>query len=204
MKLGWKKTENEWRKQLLSYAKGKVLEISVGEGINFEHYPPQVNATVTDMSARMIEKAKQLAIENGIKAEFIVSREEDLQFEPHSFDTIVSIFSLCAYGDPVQVLNQFNTWCKPDGTILIMEHGLSKYGIGRFLQRLWEPYHYRKTGCHLNMDIKTILENSAPRIKRVERKLGGIIYMIWASPAQTVNRNRYLINNSKNNKDSSF
>jgi ubiquinone/menaquinone biosynthesis C-methylase UbiE len=178
----WKHKEQKWRKQLLSYAHGRLLEISVGEGANFLHYPPQVEATVTDLSARMIEKAKARARETGIKAEFIVSRTEDLNFARHSFDSIVSIFSLCAYGQPVQVLNQFNTWCKPGGSILLMDHGLSSYRLGRVFQKFWEPFHYRKTGCHLNLDIKSILESASLRVKHVERKFGGVIYMVWASP----------------------
>ena len=76
----WKHKEQKWRKQLLSYAHGRLLEISVGEGANFPHYPPQVEATVTDLSARMIEKAKARARETGVKAEFIVSKNRGLEF----------------------------------------------------------------------------------------------------------------------------
>ena len=177
-----KNFDHSWRKQLLSYAKGKVLEISVGTGTNFNYYPLAVEVVATDTSIRMIEKAKTKAAENGVKATFMVAPVEELQLEANSFNTIVSTFSLCESGNPLWILNQFNKWCKPNGTILLLEHGLSNNSIIRWLQKKWAPQYYKKTGCHPDTDIKDILEHAAPVIKKVEQKMGGTIYMIWASP----------------------
>jgi ubiquinone/menaquinone biosynthesis C-methylase UbiE len=173
---------DRWRRQLLSYAQGHVLEISPGECNNFRFYPMKVKLTVADMSSRVIDRAKMKAIEHGVNASFITASVEELQLEPGSFDTIVSTFSLCAYEDPVAVLSQFNTWCRPGGSILLMEHGLSRYAFVRWIQQKWESHHFRRTGCHLDMDIKAIVESSQPRIQRIERRLGGIIYLVWATP----------------------
>jgi ubiquinone/menaquinone biosynthesis C-methylase UbiE len=178
-----KNFDDRWRRQLLSYAKGCVLEVCVGAGYNFKFYPCQVNITATDLSARMVEKAKLVAAENGSRAEFIVSAVEDLQLQPQSFDTIVSTLSMCAYEDPGEVLNQFNNWCKPGGIILLMEHGLSKYGFLRWLQRKWSPYHYNKMGCHLDRDMVSIISKSKLKIKKIERKVVGIIILVWAAPS---------------------
>jgi ubiquinone/menaquinone biosynthesis C-methylase UbiE len=178
-----KNLDDRWRRQLLSYAKGNVLEVCVGAGVNFKFYPYQVNVTATDLSGRLIEKAKLVAAENGSKAEFIVSTVEDLQLRPQSFDTIVSTLSMCAYENPGEVLNQFNNWCKPGGTVLLMEHGLSKYGFLRWLQRKWSPYHYNRLGCHLDRDMISLISNSRLQIKRIERKVAGIIVLVWAAPS---------------------
>jgi ubiquinone/menaquinone biosynthesis C-methylase UbiE len=173
---------DRWRRQLLSYAQGQVLEISPGEGNNFRFYPLKVKLTVADMSTKIIDKAKVKAMEYGVNASFIKGSVDQLEFGPGSFDTIVSTFSLCAYEDPVMVLSRFNTWCRPGGSILLMEHGLSRYAFVRWVQQKWESHHFRRTGCHLDMDIKAIVESSQPRIQRIERKMGGIIYLVWASP----------------------
>jgi ubiquinone/menaquinone biosynthesis C-methylase UbiE len=50
-------------------------------------------------------------MERGLKASFIVSPVEELQFGIESFDTIVSTFTLCAYENPASVLTQMNSWC---------------------------------------------------------------------------------------------
>ena len=179
--------DHRWRKQLLSYAKGNVLEVSVGTGINFSYYPVKVTVVATDTSSRTIEKAKQEAMEKGVKSTFMLSSIDELRVPPHSFDTIVSTFSLCAVNNPVQVLNRFNDWCKPDGTILLLEHGLSTNRVFRWFQKRWSRLHYIKTGCHLDTDLQTVLEQTNPVIKRIERRLGGIVYLVWASPAKKYN-----------------
>jgi ubiquinone/menaquinone biosynthesis C-methylase UbiE len=181
MKTSWKKLEHKWRKQLLAYAKGNILEVGVGVGNNFKYYPMSANVTATDMSARVMEKAKAEAINKGIKATFIVSPVEVLQLKKQSFDTIVSTFSLSAYENPEKVLEQFNEWCKPDGMILLLEYGLSKYKIVSWVQKKWNPIHYKRTGSHINRDILRIITASGLHVKRVEVKYLGIVYLIWAS-----------------------
>lgn len=175
--------ESLWRKQLLSYAKGHVLEVSVGEGLNFPYYPQRVKVTATDTSARIIEKARKVAIDKAVNARFVVSPVGSLQLPPHSFDTIVSTFSLCACENPVQVLNRFNEWCKPGGNILLLEHGLSNLRGLQWLQQKCDNWYYKKSGCHLDKNIKAVLECAEPTIKRIERKAAGIIYMAWLNPA---------------------
>jgi ubiquinone/menaquinone biosynthesis C-methylase UbiE len=181
MKIRWNELEQEWRKQLLSYSKGHILEVGVEEGVNFKYYPLGVSVTATDISARMIEKAKKEAMLRGVKTNFIVSATEDLKLPEHSFDTIISTFSLSAYEDPVSALHQFNRWCKPDGKILLLEYGLSKYGVVNWLQRKWEPYHYKRTGSHINRDMLSIISGSKLQVKRVEIKYAGIVYLVWAT-----------------------
>jgi len=181
MKTSWKKLEHKWRKQLLAYAKGNILEVGVGVGNNFKYYPMSANVTATDMSARVMEKAKVEAINKGIKATFIISPVEKLQLQKQYYDTIVSTFSLCAYEDPALVLNRFNEWCKPGGLILLLEYGLSKHNIVRWIQKKYEPLHYKRTGSHIDRDIRSIISVSGLQIKRVEVKYLGTVYLIWAS-----------------------
>jgi len=130
----------------------------------------------------MIEKAKEAAADADIKATFITSSVEDLNFETGSFDTIVSTLSLCAYNDPVHLLNLFNRWCKKNGLILLLEHGVSRYKLFHWLQNRFDNLQYRRIGCHANRDILHIVKDSGLKIKMYERKLFGIMYLIWAKP----------------------
>ncbi|MFC4617728.1 class I SAM-dependent methyltransferase [Camelliibacillus cellulosilyticus] len=50
-----------WRKQLLSSARGNILELAVGAGNNFPFYPPGAEVTAVDFSPLMLEKAKKIA-----------------------------------------------------------------------------------------------------------------------------------------------
>ena len=181
MKISWQAQEDKWRKELLSHATGNVLEVEAGTGNNFKYYPEGVTITATDMSARMIDKAKVEAEARGLRTRFISSSIEDLQLEQQSFDTIVSTFSLSAYQNPSFVLNLFNTWCKPDGTILLLEYGLSKHDIINWMQRKWASWHYNRTGTHIDRDMLGLISASRLRIKKVEVKYVGIVYLVWAT-----------------------
>ena len=181
MKISWQVQEDKWRKELLSHATGNILEVEAGTGNNFKYYPEGVTITATDMSARMIDKAKVEAEARGIKTRFISSSIEYLQLEHQSFDTIVSTFSLSAYQNPTLVLNLFNTWCKPDGAILLLEYGLSRYDIVNWMQRKWGSYHYRRTGTRIDRDMLTLISGSRFRIKKIEVKYAGIVYLVWAA-----------------------
>jgi ubiquinone/menaquinone biosynthesis C-methylase UbiE len=180
MKKQHKAFADKWRKQLLSFAKGEVLEVNVGTGENFNYYPLTVKVTATDMSGRLIEVARKSANEAGVKTNFIVSRMEDLKLPSGYYDTVVSTFSMCAYENPATVLNQFSQWCKKEGNILLMEHGLSSNKLVSWIQRKWAPFHLKKTGCHFDRNIEKILGESNLRVLKIEKKLAGIVQLIWA------------------------
>ena len=181
MKISWNALEQQWRKQLFADAVGKVLEVEVGTGNNFKYYPAGVTVTATDMSARLIEKAKAEAAVCGVRTEFIVSPFEELQLQRQSFDTVISTFTLSAYQNPVEVLERFNSWCRADGKILLMDYGLSQCGIVSWLQQKWGTYHYKRTGSHIDKDLLAIISASRLKTKRIEVKYGGMVYLVWAS-----------------------
>jgi ubiquinone/menaquinone biosynthesis C-methylase UbiE len=174
--------DHRWRKQLLAFARGKILEVSVGAGANFAFYPKNTEITAVDLSGEMIKKARESAEDSGIRAEFIQSAVEDLDFASESFDTIVSTLSLCAYDNPVYILELFKKWCGKNGIILLLEHGISKYRFVHWIQDRLDTFQYRKIGCHANRDIMALVRQSGLRIKMYERKFLGAIYLIWARP----------------------
>jgi ubiquinone/menaquinone biosynthesis C-methylase UbiE len=174
--------DQKWRRELLAFARGNILEVSVGAGANFKFYPPDSNITGVDISPAMIEKAKEAAMETGISARFMVSAVEELEFQPQSFDTIVSTLSVCAYPDPVNVLQKMNGWCKKEGSILLMEHGQSSYKLLQWVQHAYDPLQYRFIGCHADRNILQVVQQAGLEITKCERKFMGIIYLVWAKP----------------------
>jgi ubiquinone/menaquinone biosynthesis C-methylase UbiE len=178
---GWKKKESRWRRQLLSYAKGNVLELATGEGNNFSYYPVGVHVTATDMSARILEKAKVKAKESGVLSDFIASPVEKLALPEKKFDTIVCTFFLSSLDNPEKTLWQIGKWCRPGGNILIMDYGLSRIKPVSWLQRKWEKLNYKRTGCFLSHDLLKLFGDLNIRLKRTEVKLAGTVYLIWAT-----------------------
>lgn len=176
------RSERKWRERLLSSTRGQVLEVGVGAGANFHYYPKGSKVTGVDFSEEMLKKAQEAAIEVGIEAEFILSDVESSSFEDNSFDTVISTLSLCGYENPAKVLNSFNKWCKPDGKILLLEHGKSSNTIIGYIQTMLNPLNRKFVGCELNRDMLQILENSNIHIERMEHYMTGMVHLIWAKP----------------------
>lgn len=151
----------QFRKHLLQDVRGSVLEIAIGPGFNFDFYTDISKLTALDLSPKMLESAKtKWQNVSPIEGEFIVGALEGIQFPDNTFDSIVSTCSLCAYDDSVEVLNIVSKWCKPDGKIYLLEHGLSDNIVMRFFQHIFEPIHHRLLGCHCNRNIKEIINKS--------------------------------------------
>jgi ubiquinone/menaquinone biosynthesis C-methylase UbiE len=174
----------KYREKLLQSASGKVLEVAVGTGANFGIYPKGVELVAVDFSPVLLDIARRNAVKNSFKAEFIQSDVETLDFPDNSFDTIVSTLSLCAYDDPVKLLGNFNRWCKPEGYILLFEHGLGTSRVLNWLLRKFDGWNYRKNGCHLNLDIVKTVEASGIVIEKVDNVMFGAHYLIWGRPGK--------------------
>ncbi|UQZ37241.1 class I SAM-dependent methyltransferase [Paenibacillus sp. PK3_47] len=176
--------QNRWRQLLVSQAKGEVLELAVGAGANFPFYPPGVKVTAADFSGAMLEKARRSAQRHGIQASFVTADIEELNFPDHAFDTIVSTLSFCSYDHPLQVLNKVKRWCKPNGQILLMEHGISSNPAVSALQKALNPLLHRVYGCHYTRDMLELIRESGLEMVKVESYWLNMVHLIWARPRQ--------------------
>jgi len=174
--------QKRWRQHLLSDAKGEVLELAVGAGANFPFYPPEVKVTATDFSEVMLEKAKRAAKHHQIKVDFICSDIEEMNFPDQSFDTIVSTLSFCSYDNPMIVLDKINRWCRPNGQILFMEHGISSNLAVSAVQKALNPLLYRAYGCHHTRNILGLIRESGLKINKVESYWLNMVHLIRANP----------------------
>lgn len=176
-----KRMLGQWRKRLVESIQGDVLEIAVGAGANFPYYDmAQVRLTAADFSPMMLKRAARIADELHMHVNLIESDIETLEFPEHSFDCVVSTLSLCGYDNPEQVLRNIRSWCRPDGRICLLEHGLGGNVLLKSAQHLLNPIARKMSGCHWNRDIVQIVKNSGLRIERMEPYWGGMIHLIWA------------------------
>ncbi|SFM14036.1 class I SAM-dependent methyltransferase [Salibacterium qingdaonense] len=175
--------DHKWRQRLLSKAKGNILEVSVGAGTNFSYYPGDASITAVDFSPAMLETARDTAQKQNKKmTEFICGNVETLDLPEHSFDTVVSTLSMCAYPNPEHVLRLLSTWCRKDGEILLLEHGVSSNRMIAKLQHIFDPVFQKRVGCHINRDLMALVHQAPVTIKREEHALFGAVHLIWGKP----------------------
>lgn len=173
---------DRYRRRIFTQAEGKVLEVAVGAGANFPFYRDDVELTGIDFSPEMLKAARAAVDDHRFSATFIEGDVETAVFEDNSFDTIVSSLSFCAYQDPRTVLDQFQKWCRPEGNILMMEHGLSASRIVAKVQQLIDPISLKFIGCHQNRDIINIVRQSDLELAKQEQHLMGCLYLLWVKP----------------------
>lgn len=171
-----------FRRRIFQEAKGNVLEVAIGSGLNFPFYGSGIELTGVDFSPEMLKKAEHAAKDYFFQTTLIQNDVERLDFNENSFDTIVSSTSFCAYQEPVNVLNKFQKWCKPEGKILMLEHGISQNKLLAGMQKMIDPLALKVVGCHQNRNISAIVKNADVKLVREERYLAGSLYLIWAKP----------------------
>lgn len=175
------------RKKLLQNITGNILEIAPGPGFNFIHYKNIDKLTAVDISPKMLASAESYWESVGsVPAHFVVGDIATARFEVAQFDAIISTCSLCAYDDPITVLNNLACWCRPDGQIYLLEHGLSDNFVARTIQKVFDPIHYKIHACHCNRDIANLVESTNLEILSVERPrqyaIIDFMYVITARP----------------------
>ncbi|WP_166241542.1 class I SAM-dependent methyltransferase [Paenibacillus turpanensis] len=171
------------RQRLLQAAKGKVLEVGSGTGVNFEWYS---RVTVEEVTAiepvdAMREQSLQRAAKAPVTIHLYNAGAEYLPFPDESFDTVVATLVMCTIPDPVQAMQEMYRVCKPGGRFLMFEHVQHEHRWLRFLQDALTPMWKRWCdGCHLNRDSIGLLGKGGFTIVREERLLGSLFVVVEA------------------------
>ena len=169
------------RREVFGRARGRVLEVAVGTGKNLPCYPPQVEEIVgIDLSPAMLAEARRRATDLGMEVELREADAEALPFPDASFDTVASSLSTCTFPDPVRALSEMRRVCKPDGQILLLEHGRSS---SRWLPDRRADAHARVLGCRWNREPLELVRDAGLVVRHARRVFFGIFHLIVAAPA---------------------
>lgn len=158
------------RWMLFRHAKGTCLEVGAGTARNLPYYRFSSNVVhrvlLVDSSDLMLKEAsdKIRRLPGRKRNQVAVLRGDatNLNILPdHSFDTVIDTFGLCSFDDPVAVLREMARLCKPNGKILLLEHGRSHTWdfVTDYLDRTAEN-HAKNWGCVWNRDLDTLLEDA--------------------------------------------
>ncbi len=141
-----------YRRRLLGRAKGHVLEVGAGTGVNFPLYPASVQVDAIEPSRAMYLKAlrKQPPPHIRLLHMGIEDTRLDRLAPPGGYDYIVSMLVLCSVKDLDGAIQRYRQLLKPDGKLLVLEHIHSTgTAYGRFQQLVnpvWKPL---ADGCNL-------------------------------------------------------
>jgi SAM-dependent methyltransferase len=175
----------EMRAALLAGARGRVVEIGAGTGVNVALY----GAGVEDLT--LVEPDPHMAAQlrgrlgrapsplggagdgaDGAAApprRLVEAPAEALPFPDDSFDTAVATLVLCTVPDPAAAVAELARVLKPGGRLLFIEHVRSEDpDRARWQDRLEKPWRFMADGCHCNRDTEATLGASAFRVEELE------------------------------------
>lgn len=170
--LGDPKPFRDIRARIVPLARGQVLEIGVGPGVNFVHYDSARVSKVyaLEPNAGMIRLAERQRRRSALDIAFLDLPGERIPLADGSVDTVVSTFTLCTIPGVVEVLRGVRRVLKPGGKLIFFEHGLSPDPRVSRWQRWSEPIpRWVFEGCHVTRDVPSLIEQSGLRIEQIER-----------------------------------
>jgi ubiquinone/menaquinone biosynthesis C-methylase UbiE len=173
----------ELRRKLLADARGRVLEIGVGTGRSFRHYPPVEELVGIEPSEPMLRRARRRAAESGREVTLIQAPAEELPFAAESFDTVVAMTVLCTVTDVDRALAEVRRVLRPGGKFVFLEHVRAPDPkLSRWQDRLERPWRALAGGCHPNRRTLQAIEGAGFEVVDLEEsELEGVPRLVRTS-----------------------
>jgi ubiquinone/menaquinone biosynthesis C-methylase UbiE len=168
-----------YRLSLVPRARGAVVEIGIGSGLNLPYYGRNVERVyAVDPSEELLHIARKKARDIDVPVKFIPCPAETLPLQSGCADTVVTTFTLCSVTDALQTLREAKRVLKPQGVLIFAEHGLAPdASVQRWQHRLNPLWRRIAGGCNLDRPIDAFISAAGFQITALDKR-----YMTAAKP----------------------
>ena len=154
-----------YRRRAVSAARGRILEIGVGSGLNLPLYGPGTRLVGLDPSNKLLSMAREAAADRAQSIELIEGSAESLPLPDHEFDTVVTTWTMCSIPNLPRALGEVRRVLKADGKLVFAEHGRAPEStVVRWQNALTPVWKRIGGGCHLNRPIDQLIVAAGFRI----------------------------------------
>jgi ubiquinone/menaquinone biosynthesis C-methylase UbiE len=158
-----------YRRRAVSAARGRILEIGVGSGLNLPLYGPGTQVVGLDPSTKLLSMAREASADRAQSIELIEGSAESVPLPDHEFDTVVTTWTMCSIPNLPQALGEVRRVLKADGKLVFAEHGRApEENVVRWQNALTPVWKRIGGGCHLNRAIDQIIAAAGFRIVRLK------------------------------------
>jgi len=169
------------RHELLTGARGRVLELGAGDGRNFAFYPPAVEEVVAvEPEPYMRRRAQERADSARVPLRLVDAVADTLPFADGSFDVAVVSLVLCSVPDQSRALAELRRVVRAEGELRFYEHVQADSGALRvFLTAMDRSTVYPRLagGCHPARDTLSAIRTGGFDVvgcRRFGLKLGAL------------------------------
>ena len=181
--VGDHKLLDRMRAGLFARARGAVLELGVGTGATFAHYPRDLTSlTAVDISEGMLARARPKAAGLPFPVEFRALDFQTLPFPAAAFDTVVSSLALCGIPDPAALFAEIRRVLRPGGRLLALEHIRPPNPLLGLAADVADPLNERFVGCHLNRRTPALLRAAGFDVQELDRRMFRALVTLVATP----------------------
>lgn len=155
------------RARVVPLARGRVLEVGSGSGLNLPFYDASKvqHLWALDPSPEMWTMATKKARAAVFPVEFLRASAEDVPLAGESADTVLVTYTLCTIPDVLRALREMRRVLRPGGELLFCEHGAAPdESVLRWQNRLNPIWRRLGGGCNLNRPIPALVEQGGFRI----------------------------------------
>lgn len=159
------------RQKVVPLAKGNVLEIGIGSGLNLSFYEKdQVKSLVgIDPSKETWALNEALTNQLGFDFRYVQTGAENIPVDNQSIDTVVITYTLCTIPDTSKAMQEIKRVLKPTGQILFVEHGKAPdVAVLKWQNRINPIWKKIGGGCNLNRDIPKIFKDTGFKIQDLQ------------------------------------
>lgn len=160
------------REKVVPRARGRVLEVGVGSGLNLGFYDPEKVEVVLGLepSAELTERASVRAADAAVPLEMVGLEGEDVPLPDASVDTVLVTYTLCTIPGVEQALSEMRRVLRPGGELIFSEHGRAPDTEVAKWQRRIEPLWKRLAGgCHLTRDVPALLRGAGFALRDLDQ-----------------------------------
>ena len=159
-----------YRSRVVPSADGRVLEIGIGSGLNLPFYSRNVKDLIgLEPSPKLLSMVRRNLGSNKPRPELIEGSAEAIPLETHSFDTVVTTWTLCSIPDAALAVREMRRVLRSTGRLLFIEHGrAAEPNVCWWQDRLTPAWKRIGGGCHLNRPIQKLIEDGGFQFDRLE------------------------------------
>ncbi len=151
------------RRRLVAGLRGTVIEIGAGDGMNFGHYPPEVERVMAvEPEPYLRDLARCRARHVSASVEVVDGVAEVLPLADGSADAAVASLVLCSVADLDQALAELFRVVRPGGELRVFEHVRAASPVLRAVQRLLDAtlWPVIAGGCHTSRHTAAAIQRA--------------------------------------------